>query len=168
MQAAPDSPHQTAPFATRPLFSASLTPYRALGRKGVRNIVLVAVGFSAPAGLSLYLLGAWPALIGLLGGIVALYVALRFSLRDGTRFEEVTLWPDALTVRQVDPAGRERRVAFNPFYVKLVVDRDDEGQPTSLRLESRKQVLEIGAFLNPDDKKSFAEAFGRALWAARH
>lgn len=164
MQAAPE----TAPFPARPLFSASLTPHRALGRKGVRNIILVAVGVSAPAGLSLHLLGAWPALIGLGLGIAALYVALRFSLRDGTRFEEVTLWPDALTVRQVDPRGRERRTAFNPFYVKLVVERDDEERPTRLRLESRDRVLEIGAFLNPDDKKSFAEAFGRALWAARH
>ncbi|HUH76624.1 MAG TPA: DUF2244 domain-containing protein, partial [Devosia sp.] len=34
-------------------------------------------------------------------------------------------------------------------------------------VEAGGQIVPIGAFLNPDDRESFATAFGRALSAAR-
>lgn len=158
---------QATALHTAPLFAASLTPYRAMGPRGILAVVGIALGFSVPPGLILLRLGAWPAVLGMALGVAALYVALRLSLRDGRRREEVTLWADALEVRQVDPRGAVRRARFNPFFVRLDVERDTDDRTTHLRLETRDGELEIGAFLNPDDKASFARAFAQALYAAR-
>ena len=57
---------------------------------------------------------------------------------------------------------------FNPFFVKLVIDRDFNERITALHLRSRDRDLLIGAFLSPDDKTSFARVFGAALKKARN
>jgi uncharacterized membrane protein len=150
-----------------PLFSARLTPYRSLSPKGLRNVVLLVAFLAAIPGIVFYSIGAWP-IVGFMGlDVLAVYVALTWSTQDGRRFEEVTLWPDALEIRSVSPQGKDSRETFNPFFVRLIVDRDFEDRITSLWLKSRGKVLEIGAFLNPDDKASFAKVFAHALADAK-
>lgn len=152
---------------TAPLFSALLTPHRSLSRRGTKVVIAVAAVLSALPGLVFFTIGAWP-VPGLMGlDILALWWAMNHSLRDGDRYEEVTLFPDALRVRHVTPKGRERRYEFNPFWVRLEVNRDFEDRVIRIALRNRAEVLEIGAFLNPDDKASFAKVFGTALSKAR-
>jgi len=151
----------------KPLLSAVLTPYRSLSPRGIRLVVALTALLAAIPGLVFFFLGAWP-ILGFMGlDVLAVWWALSHSFRDGRRFEVITLWPDALEVRQVSARGREARQTFNPFYVRLEVDRDVDDRTTALRLRSRTRALEIGAFLNPDDKASFASALGKALHAAR-
>jgi uncharacterized membrane protein len=150
-----------------PLFSAKLTPYRSLSPKGLRNVVLLLAALSAIPGIMFYSIGAWP-ILGFMGlDVLAVYWALTRSMKDGERFEEVTLWPDELEIRSVTPQGKDSRETFNPFFVRLIVDRDFDDRTTSLWLTSREKALEIGAFLNPDDKASFARVFGNALSRAK-
>lgn len=150
-----------------PLFSALLTPHRSLGLTGIRRVVALYAVLALLPGLYFFLSGAWP-VVGFLGlDAAALYWALASSLKSGRAFEEVTLWPDSLEVRHVSARGRERRHAFNPFWVRLQIDRDFDDRVTRLSLRMRGQELEIGAFLNPDDKASFADVFGTALARAR-
>jgi uncharacterized membrane protein len=56
---------------------------------------------------------------------------------------------------------------FDPKAVRLVLDRDMNEKTRALRLRSGAENVEIGAFLSPDDKASFAKEFGRALRQAR-
>ena len=150
-----------------PLFAALLTPHRALGLKGIRLVALTYGVLALVPGLYFYLSGAWP-VVGFLGlDALLLYWALSASLKSGRAFEEVTLWPDELQVRQVTHRGKERRHVFNPFWVRLQVDRDFEERVTRLALRNRGEELEIAGFLNPEDKKSFAKVFGQALGKAR-
>jgi len=150
-----------------PLFAALLTPHRSLSLVGIRRVVALYATLAAIPGLYFFLTGAWP-IVGFLGlDALALYWALSASLKSGKTFEEVTLWPDSLEVRHVTARGRERRHAFNPFWVRLDVTKDHEQRVTRLALKNRGEVLEIGAFLNPDDKASFATVFGQALYRAR-
>lgn len=150
-----------------PLFAATLTPYRSLSRKGLRNVVLLTAILAAIPGIMFFLLGAWP-IVGFMGlDVLAVYWALTRSTKDGRRFEEVTLWPDELEIRSVTPQGKDSRETFNPFFVRLIVDRDIEDRTTGLWLKSREKMLEIGAFLNPDDKASFAKVFGNELSKAK-
>jgi uncharacterized membrane protein len=79
----------------------------------------------------------------------------------------VTLWPDELEVKRVAPNGKAEITRFNPFFVKLVIDRDFNERTTGLHLRTRDTDLTIGAFMNPDDKASFAKVFGTALKKAR-
>ena len=43
------------------------------------------------------------------------------------------------------------------------MDRHDEIGITSMRLSTKEFTLPIGAFLNPDDRESFAYEFKNAL-----
>ena len=151
----------------KPLFAAKLTPNRSLGTRGMRVVIaLVAIMASIP-GVLFFSLGAWP-IVGFIGLDVVLVVwALSTSFRQGKRYEEITLWPDQLEIKQVDGAGKEVLNRFVPRLVKLVVDRDFNERTTGLRLKSEDRDLVVGAFLNQDEKSSFAKAFGTALKRSR-
>lgn len=158
----------TTETQARPLFAARLTPHRSLSPRGIRIVVVVLASMALLPGLIFYMLGAWP-VVGFMGlDVLALYWALTWSFRDGKRSEEVTLWQDLLEIRQISPTGEETRETFNPTLVRLVIDRDFDERTTGLKLKTPERELIIGAFLNPDDKGSFAKAFGTALRKARH
>ena len=161
-------PKMTTQTQARPLFSAKLTPHRSLGQRGFRVVIaLVALAATVPA-ITFFSLGAWP-VVGFLGlDVVLIAWAMWASLQDGKRYEQVTLWRDQLELKQVDGSGKEALVRFNPSFVKLVVDRDYNERTTGLHLRSRDRDVVIGAFLNQDEKSSFAKAFGTALKRARH
>jgi len=161
-------PKMTTQTQARPLFSAKLTPHRSLGQRGFHVVIaVVAVAATVPA-ITFYSLGAWP-IVGFLGLDVALIAwAMWASLKDGKRYEQVTLWRDQLELKQVDGGGKEALLRFNPSFVKLVVDRDFNERTTGLHLRTRDRDVVIGAFLNQDEKSSFAKAFGTALKRARH
>jgi uncharacterized membrane protein len=129
-------------------------------------VAAVSVAASIP-GIVFFSLGAWP-IIGFLGlDVLAVYWALSASLRDGRQFETVTLWPDQLEVKRVTGRGKEQLLTFNPQVVKLVIDRDFNERTTGLHLRTGDGDAQIGAFLNSDEKASFAKAFGTALKRAR-
>jgi uncharacterized membrane protein len=112
--------------------------------------------------------GAWP-IVGFVGlDVVLVWWALRSAFRGGKRHEEVTLWPDELEVRLVDAKGQITLTRFNPLFVKLVVDRDINERTTGIHLRTHDEDVKIGEFLAPEEKSSFAKAFGTALRRARH
>jgi len=161
-------PKMTTQTQARPLFAARLTPNRSLGRRGYRVVIAIAALAATVPAITFWSLGAWP-IVGFMGLDVALIAwAMWASLRDGRRYEQVTLWPDQLELKQVDGNGRETLVRFNPHFVKLVVDRDYNERTTGLHLRTRDRDVPLGAFLNNDEKSSFAKAFGTALKRARH
>jgi uncharacterized membrane protein len=157
----------TTETQARPLFAARLTPHRSLNPRGVRIVAAILAALALLPGLIFYLLGAWP-VVGFMGlDVLALYFALTWSLRDGRRYEQVTLWADRLEVRRVEPDGREEKQLFNPYFVRLRIERDFDEHVTRILLRAEDREHVVGAFLNPDDKASFAQAFGTALRKAR-
>ncbi len=157
----------TTRIEARPIFAATLTPNNSLGRNGLRVILVVAaIGAAVPAAIY-FSLGAWP-IVGFLGaGVLLLGWALAASMRDGRRLEKVTLWPDQLELARVAPGGKEELLRFSPYTVRLVIDRDFNERTTAVHLRTRDGDVEVGTFLNPDDKASFARALGTALRKAR-
>ncbi|RYE78218.1 MAG: DUF2244 domain-containing protein [Hyphomicrobiales bacterium] len=157
----------TTQTQARPLFAATLTPHRSLTRRGYRYVIALACIMASIPGIVFLSMGAWP-IVGFLGvDILAIAWALRASMKSGKQYEVVTLWPDELEVKQVSGKGKAEITRFNPFYVKLVIDRDFNERTTGLHLRTRDADLVIGAFMNPDDKASFAKVFGTALRKAR-
>lgn len=152
----------------RPLFAATLTPHRSLSRRGLRIVIaLLVIVAGVPAMISLSY-GAWPVIGFLVLDVLLVWWALAAARRSAKRFEEITLWPDQLELRQVSGRGKEETRRFNPFFVKLVIDRDFNERITALHLRSRDADIEIGTFLSTDDKTTFAKAFGTALKRARN
>jgi uncharacterized membrane protein len=158
----------TTQTEARPLFAATLRPHRSLSRRGLRWVIaIVAISASIP-GIIFSTLGAWP-VIGFMGlDVLAVWWALSASMRDGRQFETVTLWPNQLELKRVTGRGKEQILTFDPVATRLVIDRDFNERTTGLHLRTRDADTEIGAFLNGDDKASFAKAFGTALKRARH
>jgi uncharacterized membrane protein len=158
----------TTQTTARPLFAATLTPHRSLSHRGLRYLIAgVAVAASIP-GMVMFAMGAWP-VVGFLGlDVLAVWWALSVSMREKKRYEKVTLWPDELELMRVDARGREELIRYDPRIVKLIIDRDFNERTTALHLRTTERDIEIGSFLNPDDKQSFGKALGTALRQARH
>lgn len=151
-----------------PLFAARLTPHRSLSPGGIRMVVAILVALTVLPALIFYSFGAWPVL-GFMGlDVLALYWALSRSFREGQRYEQVTLWSDKLEILQVSPKGDEHPESFSPDSVRLIIERDFDERTVKITLRNAERDLVIGAFLNPDDKSSFAKVFGTALKKARH
>jgi uncharacterized membrane protein len=147
----------------QPVFAAELTPYRSLGRTGFRVLLVVTGGICLLYGGFFLTTGAYP--IGLFFGLdfLGLYIALKMSYRSGRAREEVTVSRSNLSIRKFSPAGRVVEHRFNPFWARFNVRRHEEFGITSMSVTGEGRGTDIGSFLNPDDRESFAKAFRGAL-----
>ena len=153
--------------ADEPIFSALLTPHRSLGRTGFAILMGILGLISLFVGLLFWSIGAWP-IVGFFGlDVLLLYGAFRLNYRAARAREEVTVSRTRLDIRKVAPSGRAENHLFNPFWAKFAVSRHDEIGITSMTVEGQGRRVPIGSFLNPDDRESFATAFGRALATAK-
>jgi len=146
-----------------PLFEAVLSPYRSLGRLGFVILMSITTVITAVHMVIFAKVGAWPvfAFFGL--DLALLFGAFWLSYRSGRTREFIHMSRTDLNVRKVAPSGRSVEHQFNPFWTRFNIARHDEIGITGMRISSRGQQTEIGSFLNPDDKESFASAFQRAL-----
>lgn len=152
---------------TDPLFAAKLTPHRSLGRNGFIVLMVSISAICFVAGVLFYAIGAWP-IMGFFGlDVLLIYLAFKLNYRSGRAYEQVVLTTDELQVHQVTPRGQVTSHSFNPFWVRLLVDRTEDEGVTGLKLTSHGKDLQIGSFLNPDDRESFADALSQALRSAR-
>lgn len=153
--------------ADTPIFRALLTPHRSLGRTGFRVLMGIMVAASLICGLFCIAIGAWP-IFGFFGlDVLILYIAFKVNYRSGRASEEVSVSRTSLDIRQVAPSGKTREHHFNPYWARFAVSRHEEIGITRMAVEAQGQQVQIGSFLNPDDRESFAKAFGRALATAR-
>src|SRR5487761_2231838 len=149
------------------IFSAVLTPHRALGNIGFLVLMIVLGGVSFISGMAFLLMGAWP-VFGYFGlDVLLLYWAFRLNYRQAAAYEQVTVTATALKVRKVSPGGTSREWVLNPLWVKLDSVVHEEYGVERLLLVSRGKQLAIGNFLGPDEKASFAQALGNALSEAK-
>ena len=127
----------------------------------------ILVGFWIAFGLVFLSLGAWP-IFGFLGlDVLAIWLAFRWNYRAGRAREEVEVSRVALDIRKVAPSGRTQAFRFNPFRARFEVARHEEIGIVGMGVTGEGRHVPIGAFLNPDDRESFAKAFGRALRLAK-
>lgn len=153
--------------ADTPIFRALLTPHRSLGTTGFRVLMAIMVAGGLICGLICIALGAWP-IFGFFGlDVLLLYIAFKVNYRAARAHEEVSVSRTSLDIRQVAPSGKTREHHFNPLWARFSVSRHDEIGITRMAVEGQGLHVQIGSFLNPDDRESFAKAFGRALATAR-
>ncbi len=146
-----------------PLFEAVLSPYRSLGRIGF-VVLMGATTLITVIHMAIFArVGAWPvfAFFGL--DLALLFGAFWLSYRSARAREFIRMSRTDLSIRKVAPSGRAEDHQFNPFWTRFNIARHEEIGITGMRISSRGQQTEIGSFLNPDDKESFATAFQRAL-----
>ncbi|MCC0035199.1 MAG: DUF2244 domain-containing protein [Hoeflea sp.] len=146
-----------------PLFEAVLSPYRSLGRLGFVLLMAITTVITAVHMVIFARVGAWPvfAFFGL--DLALLFGAFWLSYRSGRMREFIRMSRTDLEVKKVFPSGRAIDHRFNPFWARFNVDRHDEIGITGMHISGQGRQTDVGSFLNPDDKESFATAFQRAL-----
>lgn len=149
------------------IFSATLVPHRSLGRRGFIALMATIAGLWFLTGIFFWSLGAWP-VIGFFGvDFLAIWLAFRLSYRSARAYEEVIVSRAELVLRKVAPDGRVQELRFNPAWVRLEVDSAKDEGVRRITIRSRDQRVPVAAFLNPDDRSSFARAFATALATAK-
>lgn len=153
--------------ADQPFFKALLTPHRSLGRTGF--MILLAALTVTWLGIGAIFLahGAWP-VFGFFGlDVLLVYLAFRANYRAARAREEVSVSRTALDIRKVAPSGQAVAYRFNPFWARFAISRHEMIGITAMAVEGQGRHVPIGAFLNPDDRESFARAFAGALATAK-
>ena len=125
----------------RAVFEAQLTPYRSLGRRGFVIVMGIISTITLVHGVVFMAAGAWP-VVGFFG--------LDLSRTD-------------LKITKRAPSGTTQDYSFNPFWARFEVARHDEIGITGMQVSGQGRVTDIGSFLNPQDRESFASAFSGAL-----
>jgi len=150
-----------------PIFAAELVPYRSLGPKGYRILFAITGTVCAVHAVFFLATGAWP--IGLFFGLdfILLYGAFWLNYRAARAREEVEVSRTSLSIRKFAPSGRMTEHRFNPFWAKFFVRRDEEIGIVSMAVSGEGRRTDVGSFLNPDDRESFAKAFKGALATAK-
>jgi uncharacterized membrane protein len=156
-----------AKAADAAIFTALLTPHRSLGTTGFTVLMGILCEIWLGMGALFLSIGAWP-VFGFLGlDVLLIYLAFRWNYRAARAREEVRVSRTSLDIRKVAPSGRSEEHCFNPFWTRFRVARHDEIGITGMAVEGEGRRVAIGSFLNPDDRESFASAFGRALATAK-
>lgn len=130
-------------------------------------LMVIVAGVLGVAAVRAAVIGAWPVTVFALFDVLLVYGAFKLSYRSGRQFEEVSISADEVVVRKVTPAGRVTEHRFSALWARLSVTRHEDEGVTRLDLGSHGKFIVIGAFLNPADRASFADAFGEALAEAR-
>jgi uncharacterized membrane protein len=162
-----DADRATSSSADVPIFRALLVPYRSLGPRGFTILMVVMGLVSFGTGIGFLAKGAWP-VFGFFGlDVLLVWLAFKASYRSARAREEIEVSRTDLLVRKTSPKGAVQEAHYNPFWARFQVARHEEIGITRMAVSGEGRTTEIGGFLNPDDRESFAAAFRGALHKAR-
>lgn len=149
------------------LFSARITPHRSLSHANFRLLLMVFAGAAFFTALPFVFLGAWP-VMGFMGlDVVLFYWAFRVNYRDARAYEDVSVTPLELHLSKVSAKGARADYSFNPLWVRLEKEEDEEFGLQKLAVASRGARVEVARDLDPDRKAIFARDLSSALAEAR-
>jgi uncharacterized membrane protein len=142
---------------TPALFEARSVPLNSLDGRGFRLLAgLLLLGF-AFSGTVVMLMGAWPvtAFAGVEAGLVLGLLVLYRAWARGSG-ETVTLMEGRLTIRRREGRRREE-ASFDPFWARL------RWEGARLYIGQRRDVIEIGRFLAPEEREDLARVLEAVL-----
>ncbi|HEY2035114.1 MAG TPA: DUF2244 domain-containing protein [Rhizomicrobium sp.] len=149
------------------LLDETLRPSPPMDSRTLLIILALVAAFNIAFALSFILRGAWP-IAPFMGLDVALLAwAFRASTNAARRFEHVMLTPSLLRVEKHPVKGAATKAEFNPYWVRVDLQRPTEFS-NRLFLHSHGKALQLGAFLAPAVRESFAETLKSALFAAKN
>jgi uncharacterized membrane protein len=150
-----------------PIFAAELTPYRSLGLRGFKILLMIAGILSLIHIVVFLVVGAWPIVFFFGLDFVLLFGAFWLNYHAARAREEVSVSRTDVSVKKFAPSGRMTEHRFNPFWARFSIKRHQEIGIVSMKISGGGRQTDIGSFLNRDDRETFAVAFARALATAR-
>src|SRR5438874_9222171 len=108
------------------LFSALLTPHRSLNRTGFVVLMTFLTVVSFVTGVVFLMMGAWP-VFGFFGlDVLVIWWAFKVNFRAARASEEILVTPSELRVRRISQRGEVVEWTFNPLWVRLDVEIDED------------------------------------------
>jgi uncharacterized membrane protein len=150
------------PATNNVVLDATLRPNPPLSPSVLRLIVVAVALVNVAFGLTLMLHGAWPVMPFMGADVALLAWAFRASSIAARRHERITLRPESLTVEHHPARGTPSRIELNPYWVRVHLEEPEEHW-SRLTLRSHGRAVQVGSFLAPQDRQSFAEALKAAL-----
>jgi uncharacterized membrane protein len=151
-------------------FDLVLRPNMSLSRRGFFWLMVFFSAISLIVGSYFWSRGAWP-VFGFFGlDIILLYGAFRLNYRYGKRYETLSMIDDKLVFRQVTALGGARAWSFDPYWVRIKLERfGKQGEDIgALILSSHGKYVSVGAFLAPEERAGLAESLSIMLNDVRH
>jgi uncharacterized membrane protein len=148
------------------LLDTILRPNPPMNSRALLFIFLFVAGLNVAFASMLVLRGAWPIAPFMGVDVVLLGWAFQASRMAARAFEHVRLTPSELSVVCHSQRGAERQLTFNPYWISVHL-AEPEDMPRALTLRSHGKGVQIGKFLGPRDRRSFADALKAALNSAK-
>lgn len=137
-----------------PLAELHAWPYRSLPRRGYAWFIgATAIGLGI---LMASVIGSpilWGLLPFALGALLAMWWALAQSYRSGETMEVLRLWPGKIALHRADPGREDRHWSANPHWARVEMDLHHPSLPCYLTLHGGPRVVELGAFLTPEERR---------------
>ena len=145
-----------------PVYRVVLWPHRSLPRGGfVFFIAITCVMLTFPLLPLIGTAAIWVLLPFLVLTVTLLWVFIMRSYRSGHLVEELSLWPDHITLVRREPDGRRQDWATNPYWVEVV--SHDKPVAAYLTLRGGPREVELGAFLTPEERLELKEELEEKL-----
>jgi uncharacterized membrane protein len=159
-----EAPAQSGAFLLR----LRLWPHSSLSPRGFVWVIGLAYAFvSIPLLALLGTAALWGILPFALVTLATLWFALKRSWRDRDIAETLELTADSLHLHRRDPGGRERVWDANPYWVRVCLHATGGPVEDYVTLEGGSRVVEIGAFLTPEERRELRDVLSDALGLAR-
>lgn len=156
------------PSGPAPLAELHLWPYRSLPRKGF--VLFIGATCTLLLLPLLAVLGSvimWALLPFLLAAIGAIWWALALSYRSGEVLETLRIWPDTMVLTRHDPPARTRQWRANPYWITPELHARGGPVEQYLTLKGGPRIVELGAFLTPEERLRLCDELRAALSRAR-
>lgn len=96
------------------------------------------------------------------------WMAVTRNARDAARLcENLTLWPDRITLSHRPARGQPREWEANPHWVRVSLHRDGGPVPDYLTLKGNGREVELGAFLSDTERRALYAELSDRLAALR-
>ncbi|MEQ1617401.1 MAG: DUF2244 domain-containing protein [Terricaulis sp.] len=140
---------------------AVLRPHRSLSGAAFRVMLAVLVVVNLVVAMVFWIGGAYP-VAGFLGlDVLAIWLAFRANYRAGRAEQRVCVACDHVYVLATESNGSQAHWALNPIWARV------ESGSDGVRIFAGGGFIQLGAFLSPSERGSFAEALATALSQAR-
>ncbi|MCH8465759.1 MAG: DUF2244 domain-containing protein [Roseinatronobacter sp.] len=146
-------------------YRLELTPNLSMGARGFARMIMISAAFLA---LPLLAVLGTPVLWGLLpfAGLAlwALWYALSCNAGERAKLrEDLVLSREAIEITRTNPRAPAQHWQANPYWVRLTLTDTGAKVENYLTLEGAGRVVELGAFLSPEERAALHDDLSRAL-----
>ncbi|MGZ9811592.1 DUF2244 domain-containing protein [Pseudoroseicyclus sp. H15] len=111
----------------------------------------------------------WVVLLFLALALAATWWAIRYNQSSRERtVERLWLWEDKLRLNRQNPTGDDRLFEANPYWLRVTIHKEDGPVEDYLTLQGGPRVVELGAFLVPEERRRLAGDLELRLARLRH